>query len=120
MDVGFGLRTCVVYDAANKSMEQISADIKGFVAAGAKLPPEATDLTTVCWSVTSLGKTAARFANSVIPPGTTAIVSLGRAQPAKSDGTPGETFLSCAADHATLTGGELSALLNRFKQDTFP
>jgi hypothetical protein len=42
----------VIRDAANKSLEQISADVKGFVEKGASLSAEDLDLTTVAWTVT--------------------------------------------------------------------
>lgn len=112
VDVGFGLRTCVVRDVANKSLEQISADVKGFVAKGGKLSPEDTDLTNVCWTITSIGKGASKFACSVLPPGTSGILSLGRmAEP----GTAQETMLSCCMCHATLTGMEGSTLLHEIR-----
>lgn len=113
VDVGQGLRTCAVRDVTNKSLEQISADVQSFVAAGGKLSPEVTDLKNVAWTVTSIGKGAARFAVSVLPKNTAGILSVGRMA---TDG--GETFISCAMCHATLTGVEGAKLLGEVR-DSF-
>lgn len=80
VDVGTGLRTVVVKDVANKTHEEIGQDIANIVEMGkaGNLPAEMLDLSTVCWSVTSIGKGAARFAVSVLPPGTAGILSIGR------------------------------------------
>lgn len=111
VDVGFGLRTCVVRDVTNKTYAQINEDVQGFVAAGAKLPAEDQDLTTVGWSVTSIGKGAARFAVSVLPPGTSGILSIGRMAGNNGD----DTMLSLCMCHASLTGVEGSSILHKVR-----
>ena len=110
VDVGEGLRTCVIRDAANKTLTQINEDVQGFVAAGGKLSPKDMDLTTVAWTVTSLGKKAAKFAVSVLPPGTTGILSVGRLEPAT-----GECYLSAAMCHATLAGADGATMLGELR-----
>ena len=112
VDVGFGLRTCVVRDANNKTYQQISDDVKGFVAAGGKLSPKDTDLSTVAYTVTSIGKNAALFAVSVLPPKTAGILSIGRQNP------DGSAYLSFAMCHATLTGVEGMTMLGSIR-DSF-
>merc|ERR1712224_367064 len=101
VDVGTGLGTCCIRDVTNKDLAQISADVKGFAEKGKanKLGMEELDMSEVCWTVTALGKNAARFACSVLPPGSAGILSIGRAFPAGQ-----ETFLSAAMCHQTLTG----------------
>jgi len=90
-----------------KSADEISSDVKGFVDAGGKLPPHVTDLTTVGWTVTSIGKGAAKFAVSVLPPTTSGILSIGR----MGTGEGAETYISLCMCHATLTGQEGSKIL---------
>lgn len=113
VDVGFGLRNLAIRDVTNKSLEQIAADVQGFVDAGASLPAETMDMTTVCWNVTALGKLAGRFACSVIPPGTSGILSIGLMQKPAD-----QTMVSCAMCHATLTGMEGASMLHKLK-DSF-
>jgi pyruvate/2-oxoglutarate dehydrogenase complex dihydrolipoamide acyltransferase (E2) component len=111
VDVGFGLRNLAIRDVTNKSLEQIAADVQGFVDAGASLPVETMDMSTVCWNVTALGKLAGRFACSVIPPGTTGILSIGLMQKPAD-----QTMLSCAMCHATLTGMEGASMLHKLRE----
>jgi len=111
VDVGFGLRNLAIRDVTNKSLEQIAADVQGFVDAGASLPVETMDMTTVCWNVTALGKLAGRFACSVIPPGTSGILSIGLMQKPAD-----QTMLSCAMCHATLTGMEGASMLHKLRE----
>lgn len=47
----------------------------------------------------------------MLPPGSAGILSIGRAMPAG-----GETFLSAAMCHATLTGMEGSQLMAKIKE----
>ena len=86
--------------------------MKGFVAAGGKLKPSDTDLTTVSYTVTSIGKNAALFAVSVLPPKTGGILSIGR------QNADGSAYLSFAMCHATLTGVEGMTILGAIR-DTF-
>merc|ERR1719282_385346 len=114
VDVDGNLRTCVVRDAGNKSLDEIRKDILRFVSAGKNLKPEDTDLTDVCWTLTSIGKNATEFAVPVLPKGTTGIMSVGR----MSDET-GKSILGLQMCHATLTGVEgattLRAIAEKFK-----
>jgi pyruvate/2-oxoglutarate dehydrogenase complex dihydrolipoamide acyltransferase (E2) component len=112
VDVGEGLRTLVLRDVTNKSYQEINEQIQEYVKLGSKVAPEDQDLTTVGWSVTSLGKMAARFAVSVLPPGTAGIMSLGRM--AGENGN--DTMLSTCMCHATLTGAQGAAIMRKVRE----
>jgi len=105
VEVDGQLRVAVVRDASNKTIAEIAADIEGFKAKGSKLTPEAQDLDTVCYILTSLGKSAPAEAFATLPRSVSGILAVGRMQDMKSN----FYFTLC---HATLNGSEGANLLS--------
>jgi len=104
VEVNGQLRVAVVRDASRKSLDEIAADIESFKAKGAKLAPEDQDLDSVCFVLTSLGKSAPETAFATLPRGVTGILAVGRMQEGRSN----FTFTLC---HATLTGSEGASMM---------
>jgi len=104
VEVAGQLRVAVVRDAASKTVTEIAADVENFKNKGAKLAPEDQDLDSVCYVLTSLGKTAPSLAFATLPRGLTGILAIGREQDKRSN----FAFTMC---HATLTGSEGARLM---------
>merc|ERR1711937_336537 len=102
VDVDGELRTAVVQNVTNKTIEAIKKDIDMLVekSKAGRLTQSDTDMGSVCWSLTSIGKNACEFAVPVLPKYSTGIVSVGRMQDF------GKSILIFNMCHATLTGVE--------------
>merc|ERR1719473_1679264 len=109
MDFEGQLRVTVIRDAANKTMAEISADVKMFSTKGAKLSLADQNLEKVAWVVSSMGKTATHAVIPVLPKGCTGIVGVGR-----TDEDTGKSALIATICHATLTGIEGAKLFRTF------
>merc|ERR1719174_1134183 len=109
MDFEGQLRVAVIRDAANKSPEEISADVQMFSSKGAKLSLADQNLEKVAWVVSSMGKTATHAVIPVLPKGCTGIVGVGR-----TDEDTGKSALIATICHATLTGIEGAKLFRTF------
>merc|ERR1719379_1386468 len=109
MDFEGQLRVAVIRDASNKSMAEISADVKMFSSKGAKLSLADQNLEKVAWVVSSMGKTATHAVIPVLPKGTTGIVGVGR-----TDEDTGKSTLIATICHATLTGIEGAKIFTTF------
>jgi len=109
MDFEGQLRVAVIRDASNKSMAEISADVKMFSSKGAKLSLADQNLEKVAWVVSSMGKTATHAVIPVLPKGTTGIVGVGR-----TEEDTGKSTLIATICHATLTGIEGAKIFRTF------
>jgi pyruvate/2-oxoglutarate dehydrogenase complex dihydrolipoamide acyltransferase (E2) component len=109
MDFEGQLRVAVIRDASNKTMAEISADVKMFSTKGAKLSLADQNLEKVAWVVSSMGKTATHAVIPVLPKGTTGIVGVGR-----TDEDTGKSSLIATICHATLTGIEGAKIFRTF------
>jgi len=105
VEVDGQLRVAVVRDAANKSPQEVAADLASFQAKGSKLSQEEQNLDTVSYIISSLGKDSPEFAYATLPRGTTGILAIGKKM---EDGRSNFVFTLC---HATLTGSEGASLL---------
>jgi pyruvate/2-oxoglutarate dehydrogenase complex dihydrolipoamide acyltransferase (E2) component len=101
MDFEGQLRVAVIRDASNKTLAEISADVKMFSGKGAKLSLADQNLEKVAWVVSSMGKTATHAVIPVLPKGCTGIVGIGR-----TEEDTGKSALIATICHATLTGIE--------------
>jgi len=102
------LRVAVVRDVLGKSLGQIMENVKTFASKGAKLSMSDQDLSTCCWIVSSMGKSATSAVIPVLPKGCTGIVGVGRTN------KRGESTLSLTICHATLTGMQGSQLTKAY------
>merc|ERR1719174_1016776 len=109
MDFEGQLRVAVIRDASNKTLAEISADVKMFSTKGAKLSLADQNLEKVAWVVSSMGKTATHAVIPVLPKGTTGIVGVGR-----TDEDTGKSTLISTICHATLTGIEGAKIFRTF------
>jgi pyruvate/2-oxoglutarate dehydrogenase complex dihydrolipoamide acyltransferase (E2) component len=109
MDFEGQLRVAVIRDASNKTMAEISSDVKMFSTKGAKLSLADQNLEKVAWVVSSMGKTATHAVIPVLPKGTTGIVGVGR-----TDEDTGKSSLIATICHATLTGIEGAKIFRTF------
>jgi pyruvate/2-oxoglutarate dehydrogenase complex dihydrolipoamide acyltransferase (E2) component len=109
MDFEGQLRVAVIRDASNKSMAEISADVKMFSGKGAKLSLADQNLEKVAWVASSMGKTATHAVIPVLPKGTTGIVGVGR-----TEEDTGKSTLIATICHATLTGIEGAKVFRAF------
>jgi len=108
VDLEGQLKVAVIRDCANKTIGEISADIKMFSAQGAKLSAADQNLDKVCWVVSSMGKNAPHTVIPVLPKGTAGIIGVGR-----TDET-GKATLTATICHATMTGLEGSKIFRAF------
>jgi pyruvate/2-oxoglutarate dehydrogenase complex dihydrolipoamide acyltransferase (E2) component len=109
MDFEGQLRVAVIRDASNKTMAEISADVKMFSTKGAKLSLADQNLEKVAWVVSSMGKTATHAVIPVLPKGCAGIVGVGR-----TDEDTGKSSLIATICHATLTGIEGAKVFRTF------
>ncbi|MCZ7533313.1 MAG: 2-oxo acid dehydrogenase subunit E2 [Acidimicrobiia bacterium] len=115
-DIGFavdtpdGLMVAVITDVDTKSIETLGAEIRD-LAAGAKARTLGREqLTGQTFTISNIGAVGGRFGTPIVPYGTTAILSIGRAQPEAvvRDGEiviAAEFPLSLSYDHRVIDGG---------------
>lgn len=115
-DIGFavdtpdGLMVAVVTAADTKSVDELGSEIRS-LATGAKDRRLSRDeLTGQTFTVSNIGAVGGRFGTPIVPYGTTAILSIGRAEPAPvvRDGeivVASEFPLSLSYDHRVIDGG---------------
>jgi pyruvate dehydrogenase E2 component (dihydrolipoamide acetyltransferase) len=115
-DIGFavdtpdGLMVAVVRDADTKSIEELGLEIRT-LADGAKARSLARDqLTGQTFTISNIGAVGGRYGTPLVPYATTAILSIGRADP-KPVVRNGEIVvasefpLSLSYDHRVIDGG---------------
>jgi pyruvate dehydrogenase E2 component (dihydrolipoamide acetyltransferase) len=115
-DIGFavdspeGLMVAVVAGADSKSVEDLGVEIRE-LATGAKERRLTRDqLTGQTFTISNIGAVGGRYGTPIVPYGTTAILSLGRAEPTPvvRDGeivVASELPLSLSYDHRVIDGG---------------
>lgn len=115
-DIGFavdtpdGLMVAIVRDADTKSVEELGAEIRD-LASGAKDRTLGRDqLTGQTFTISNIGAVGGRYGTPLVPYGTTAILSVGRAEPRPvvRDGSiviASEFPLSLSYDHRVIDGG---------------
>jgi pyruvate dehydrogenase E2 component (dihydrolipoamide acetyltransferase) len=103
------LRVAVVRDVDKKSLQEIHADMIRFSEAGARLSAADQDTSTVCWTVSSMGKSASEVVLPVLPPHTTGILGVGRIEDGKSK-------MTLSVCHATLSGMEGGKVMSKFRE----
>jgi len=104
IEVDRQLRVGVIRDVLNKSTSAIGEEIASMVARGKYLSMADQDMTTVCYTLSSLGKNSTAQVFPTLIRGTTGIIGVGRSEDGKSR-------MDMTVCHATLTGSEGAALL---------
>jgi pyruvate dehydrogenase E2 component (dihydrolipoamide acetyltransferase) len=115
-DIGFavdtpdGLMVAVVRDADTKSVDDLAGEIRG-LATGAKDRSLSRDqLTGQTFTISNIGAVGGRYGTPLVPYGTGAILSVGRAEPrpvVRQDAITiaSEFPLSLSYDHRIIDGG---------------
>lgn len=130
-DIGFavdtkeGLMVAVVRDAAGRSVEDIAAEVQRLSQAARDRTAVPAELRGQTFTVSNIGAVGGRYGTPIIPFGTTAILSVGRAEPRPKvhDGelAIGTEFpLSLSYDHRAIDGAKgrafLAAVVARLEQ----
>jgi pyruvate dehydrogenase E2 component (dihydrolipoamide acetyltransferase) len=121
-DIGFavdtpsGLMVAVVRDVEQRSLEGIGAEIVRLATAARDRKITAAEMRGATFTVSNIGAVGGRYGTPIIPYGTSAILSVGRADPGPvvRDGELGvgrEFPLSLSYDHRIIDGGQGRAFL---------
>jgi pyruvate dehydrogenase E2 component (dihydrolipoamide acetyltransferase) len=121
-DIGFavdtpsGLMVAVVRDAEQRSLEDIGVEIARLATAARDRKITAAEMRGATFTVSNIGAVGGRYGTPIIPYGTSAILSVGRADvgPVVRDGELGvgrEFPLSLSYDHRIIDGGQGRAFL---------
>jgi pyruvate dehydrogenase E2 component (dihydrolipoamide acetyltransferase) len=121
-DVGFavdgpeGLMVAVVRDAAGRSVGEIATEVRRLAAAVRERSARREELVGQTFTVSNIGAVGGRYGTPIVPYGTTAILSVGRAdpRPVVRDGAVviGREFpLSLSYDHRVIDGAMGRAFL---------
>jgi pyruvate dehydrogenase E2 component (dihydrolipoamide acetyltransferase) len=116
-DIGFavdtpnGLLVAVVRDVANLSLEELGSEIVRLATAGRDRKITAAEMRGATFTISNIGAVGGRFGTPIIPFGTSAILSIGRAdeRPVVRDGElmVGREFpLSLSYDHRIIDGAQ--------------
>ena len=114
-DIGFavdtpeGLMVAVVKDAATKSIAQVGDEIGRLATAARDRTARPDELRGQTFTISNIGAVGGRYGTPIVPYGTTAILSVGRAdpRPVVRDGeiAVGREFpLSLSYDHRVIDG----------------
>jgi pyruvate dehydrogenase E2 component (dihydrolipoamide acetyltransferase) len=129
-DIGFavdtpsGLMVAVVRDVDQRSLEDIGGEILRLATAARDRKITAAEMRGATFTVSNIGAVGGRYGTPIIPYGTSAILSVGRADlgPVVRDGELGvgrEFPLSLSYDHRIIDGGQgrafLAALIARME-----
>lgn len=115
-DIGFavdtpeGLMVAVVEEADTKSVADLGSEIRALAAGAKERSLTREQLTGQTFTVSNIGAVGGRYGTPIVPYGTTAILSIGRAEPAAvvRDGqivVASEFPLSLSYDHRVIDGG---------------
>jgi pyruvate dehydrogenase E2 component (dihydrolipoamide acetyltransferase) len=115
-DIGFavdtpdGLMVAVVVDADTKSVSDLGADITRLASGARERRLGRAELTGQTFTISNIGAVGGRYGTPIVPYGTTAILSIGRAEPEAvvRDGAiviATEFPLSLSYDHRVIDGG---------------
>lgn len=115
-DVGFavdtpeGLMVAVIHDADQRTVHELGAEVRRLADAARGRSARPEELHGQTFTVSNIGAVGGRYGTPIVPYGTTAIVSIGRAdpRPVVRDGavTVGREFpLSLSYDHRVIDGG---------------
>jgi len=122
-DIGFavdtpsGLMVAVVRDVEELSLEDIGAEIVRLATAARDRKINAGEMRGATFTVSNIGAVGGRYGTPIIPYGTSAILSVGRAdvRPVVRDGELGvgrEFPLSLSYDHRIIDGGKGRAFMD--------
>jgi len=115
-DIGFavdtpdGLMVAVVSDVDSKSVDQLGTEIRSLAAGARDRTLGHSQLIGQTFTISNIGAVGGRFGTPIVPYGTTAILSIGRAEPEAvvRDGEiviASEFPLSLSYDHRVIDGG---------------
>lgn len=121
-DIGFavdtpeGLMVAVVADADGKTVEDLGAEVRSLAEGAKERTLDREQLTGQTFTISNIGAVGGRFGTPLVPYGTTAILSIGRAEPQAvvRDGrivVASELPLSLSYDHRVIDGGTGRAFL---------
>lgn len=128
-DIGFavdtpeGLMVAVVVDAPGKSIDELGGEIGRLAAAARDRTARPDELSGQTFTISNIGAVGGRYGTPLVPYGTTAILSVGRADPMPvvRDGEiiVGREFpLSLSYDHRAIDGATgrsfMAALIEAF------
>jgi pyruvate dehydrogenase E2 component (dihydrolipoamide acetyltransferase) len=114
-DVGFavdtpeGLMVAVVHDAADKSVEELATEVRRLSDAARERTARPEELRGQTFTLSNIGAVGGRYGTPIVPYGTTAILSVGRADPKpvvrNAEIVIGREFpLSLSYDHRAIDG----------------
>jgi len=111
VDTSDGLMVVVVRDVASRTLVELSAEIASLAAAARSRVATASQLTGQTFTVSNIGALGGGFGTPIVPHGTVAILSVGRAveRPAARDGSvvvAPMMPLSLSYDHRVIDGGQ--------------
>ncbi|HSL25857.1 MAG TPA: dihydrolipoamide acetyltransferase family protein [Acidimicrobiia bacterium] len=110
VDTPDGLLVVVVKAADQRTLLEVAADVRRLAAQAKERQLTAADLTGQTFTISNIGALGGGFGTPLVPPGTTAILSVGRAveQPIADDGKVAIAPLlplSLSYDHRVVDGG---------------
>lgn len=116
VDGGDGLLVAVVRDAGGRSVDDVAAEVRRLAASAKQRTLTRDEMTGATFTVSNIGAVGGRFGTPIIPLGTTAILSIGRARDevvARDGGIHVETMapLSLSYDHRVIDGAAGRAFL---------
>ncbi len=109
VDTPDGLMVAVVRDAADRTLDDLGNEIRRLAAGARERTLGAADLRGATFTLSNIGAVGGRYGTPIIPYGTTAILSVGRADPEPvvidDEVVVGRRFpLSLAYDHRVIDG----------------
>lgn len=121
-DIGFavdsadGLMVAVIRDAKDRPIEDLAADVLRLAVAVRDRTAQPEDLRNQTFTISNIGAVGGRYGTPIVPFGTTAILSLGRAEPRPvvRDGgivIGNDLPLSLSYDHRVIDGAAGRAFL---------
>ncbi len=116
VDTADGLMVAVVHDAAQRDLPSLAAEITRLATAARGRTATAAELRGQTFTLSNIGAVGGRYGTPIVPLGTTAILSVGRAEPRPTvrDGALAiatEMPLSLSYDHRAIDGGTGRAFL---------
>ena len=116
VDTPDGLMVAVIRDADAKSTDELAAEVNRLAAAAKDRTATRDELTGQTFTISNIGAVGGRYGTPIVPYGTTAILSVGRADPAPGvvDGALAvvQRFpLSLSYDHRVIDGAKGRAFM---------
>jgi pyruvate dehydrogenase E2 component (dihydrolipoamide acetyltransferase) len=122
MDTPAGLVVAVVRDAAGRSPQSLTLEIERLITGAQQRTLTPEELTGNSFTISNVGAVGGGYGTPIIPHGTTAILSVGRA---KEDVVVRNNAIAIAPvvpvslsfDHRVIDGASASRFLNRFVEE---